>query len=67
MVSNNEKSLPHFQPILAIRMVLESITPPNGDSKFPDWALESIQEEIQYGNAGSVTITRTRDMVARWL
>ena len=48
------------QPILAIRMVLESINPPNGDKVFPDHVLEAIQEEIGYWNAGYVEVTSTR-------
>ena len=47
-----------FQPTLAIRMVLESIIPPNGDRDFSDRALEEIQEEIGYWNAGSLKIVR---------
>ena len=48
------------QPILAIRMVLESIIPPNGDRVFPDHTLEAIQEEIGYWNTGYVKVTSTR-------
>ena len=40
-------------------MVLESIIPPSGD-KFSDRALEAIQEEIGYWNAGTVLITRSK-------
>ena len=51
------------QPILAIRMVLESIIPPNGDKVFPDHVLEAIQEEIGYWNTGYVKITSTRKVL----
>ena len=57
-------SLPFFQPILAIRMVLESILFPIGDRDFSGWAPATIQEEIQYGNAGTVMITRSREVSA---
>ena len=48
------------QPILAIRMVLESIIPPNGDNAFPDHTIQAIQEEIGYWNTGYVKVTSTR-------
>ena len=50
------------QPILAIRMVLESINPPNGDRIFSDHTLEAIQEEIGYWNAGYVMVENTREV-----
>ena len=48
------------QPILANRMVLESIIPLNGDKVFPDHVLEAIQDEVGYWNTGYVKITSTR-------
>ena len=51
-----------FQPILAIRMVLESIIPPNGD--YTDRELEDIQEDVGYWNAGYAEITIARREVS---
>ena len=48
----------HFQPILAIRMVLESIVPPNGD--FSDQELQEIQDEVAYWTTGTVEIAIAR-------
>ena len=52
------------QPILAIRMVLESVIPTNGDKAFPPHTLEAIQEQIGYWNAGFVKVTSTRKVSA---
>ena len=49
-----------YQPALAIRMVLESIIPPNDDKFFPDSTIKAIQEEIGYWNTGFVKVTSTR-------
>ena len=50
------------QPILAIRMVLESTVPANDDKVFPHHTLEAIQEEIGYWNTGYVKVTSTREV-----
>ena len=54
----------HFanQPILANRMVMESIVPPNKDKFFSDPTVQAIQEEIGYWNIGSVKVTSTRNV-----
>lgn len=43
-------------------MVLESVVPPNGDKDFSDRALQAVQDEIGYTNAGTVKITRSREV-----
>ena len=52
----------HFQPILAIRMVLESIVPPNGD--YSDQEIQEIQDEVGYWTTGTVEIAITRREVS---
>ena len=47
-----------FQPILAIRMVLESIIPPNGHYSYEE--LEKIQKELVYWNAPPIEIAIAR-------
>ena len=52
------------QPILAIRMVLDSIIPADGEGTFLCDTLEGIQEEIGYWNVGYVKVTSTREVAS---
>ena len=52
------------EPMLAIRMVMDTIIPPNGDKIFAEHTIQAIQEEICYWNAGYVKVTSTRKVSA---
>ena len=49
------------KPILAIRMVLDSITFREHE-EFTDWAPTIIQEELSYVNAGTILATRSKEV-----
>ena len=48
------------KPILAVRMVLDHVIPPNGDEYYTEHSISAIEDELTYWKAGTVTVVRSR-------
>ena len=48
------------KPILAVRMVLDHVIPPNDDEYYTEHSIRAIEDELTYWKAGTVTVVRSR-------